>query len=220
MSAKKDRYIPALRFRWLTPLYDPLLKWGMGEESFKKGLIEQANILPGQRVLDLGCGTGTLTILIGQRYPQAEIVGIDGDSAVLKIAQSKAESAGVKVVWDFGLAFELPYPDGSFDRVLSSLVTHHLSAENKRRTFGEVWRVLRPGGEFHIADFGKPRSAGMRLLTMFTRRLEETKDNFEGLLPGMLREAGFLEVAELKYRATLFGPLTLIRARKAQPARN
>ncbi|MEW6405163.1 MAG: methyltransferase domain-containing protein, partial [Chloroflexota bacterium] len=109
------RYIPALHFRWLTPLYDPLLKWVMREETFKRKLIQQANIQPNMKVLDLGCGTGTLTLMLKQAQPQAEVIGIDGDSQVLDIARAK--SRGTNIQWDEGLATSPPYPDSSFDRV-------------------------------------------------------------------------------------------------------
>jgi SAM-dependent methyltransferase len=79
IMSEHNRYIPALSFRWLTPLYDPLLRWGMREKTFKRRLITQANIQPGQRVLDLGCGTGTLTILVKLLYPDANVVGLEGE---------------------------------------------------------------------------------------------------------------------------------------------
>jgi ubiquinone/menaquinone biosynthesis C-methylase UbiE len=94
----------------------------MREEHFKLRLIQQAKIHPGMRVLDLGCGTGTLTILIKQLHPDAEVVGMDGDRAVLEVARSKANQAGVDITVDHGMAFQLPYPYNSFDRVLSSLM--------------------------------------------------------------------------------------------------
>ena len=125
--SKTEKYIPALRFYWLTPLYDPLLKWGMREDIFKRHLIEQAQIKPGMHLLDLGCGTGTLTIMIKQMHPEVDVVGLDGDPAILEIAHLKAEQAGIHITLDEGRAYQLPYPDHSFDRVLSSLVIHHLT---------------------------------------------------------------------------------------------
>jgi ubiquinone/menaquinone biosynthesis C-methylase UbiE len=127
------RYIPALSFKWLTPLYDPLLKWGMREEIFKRRLVLQAGLQPKMDVLDLGCGTGTLTVMLKQAAPLANITGLDGDSQVLSIAQGKAIQADLNIQWDRGMAFDLPYPDQSFDVVVSSLVIHHLTALDKSR---------------------------------------------------------------------------------------
>jgi ubiquinone/menaquinone biosynthesis C-methylase UbiE len=209
---KSERYIPAMSFDRLTPLFDPMLRWGMRELELKRRLIKQARIEPGHRVLDLGCGTGTLTILIKQAQPDAEVVGLDGDPKILTIAEAKIARAGVSVSLDHGLAFELPYADQSFDRVVSSLVTHHLTTENKRRTFKEIYRVLRPGGELHILDFGQPHNFYTALLSPLMMRLEEAADNVQGRLPDMLREAGFDQVDVLYRFTALFGPLALYRA--------
>ena len=209
-------YIPALRFKWLTPIYDPVLKWGMREDTFKRKLIEQAQIKPGNRVLDLGCGTGTLTIMLKQSAPQANIAGLDGDPEVLAIAQSKANQVGAEIKWETGLSYDLPYLDNSFNVVVSCLVMHHLSTADKLRTFQEVLRVLRPGGRFHIADFGEPHSTGMWLASLAMRHVEETKDNFDGKLPAMLLKAGFGQVEEVLHLTSVFGPLTLYRAVKSQ----
>jgi ubiquinone/menaquinone biosynthesis C-methylase UbiE len=210
----EKRYIPALRFRWLTPLYDPLLKWVMREESFKQKLIEQAHIRPRMKVLDLGCGTGTLTIMLKQSEPQAKIIGLDGDEDVLAIARSKATQAGIEVQWEKGLADHLPYPDHSFDRVVSSLVIHHLITEGKVRAFQEIYRVLRVGGEFHMVDFGPPHNLYERILAVFDRWLEEAEDNANGLLPQMIQKAGFPQVEETLHLTTIFGSLSMLRAIK------
>lgn len=212
--SKTAKYIPALRFDWLTPLYDPLLRLGMREQTFKGQLIHQAKIQPGQRVLDLGCGTGTMTVLIKQSVPGAEVIGLDGDPKVLEIARSKAATAGVNLAFDYGMAYQLPYPDGSFDRVLSSLVFHHLVSEDKRRTIGEVYRVLQPGGEFHIVDFGIPRGLYGKLVSPFMKRLEQASDNVSGLLPVMMRDAGFEQVEESAHYTTIFGSLSSVSACK------
>ena len=214
--ATDDKYIPALWFDWLTPLYDPLLRWGMREETFKRDLIQQAHLQPGHRVLDLGCGTATLTILIKQTRPDAEVIGLDGDPKVLEIGRTKAAKARVEITLDHGMAFQLPYPDNSFERVLSSLVLHHLTGENKQRTFDEIHRVLRPGGELSVVDFGPPHSAYARLLSPFIRRLEQAADNVNGLLPEMMRRAGFEQVEEPTHYTTIFGDLSLYRARKRE----
>lgn len=206
------RYIPALSFKWLTPLYDPLLKWVMREETFKRILIQQTNIQPEMKVLDLGCGTGTLTLMLKRAYPQARVTGLDGDPQVLDIARDK--SRGTNIQWDEGLASSLPYPDSVFDRVVTSLVIHHLVTDDKRRAFKEIYRVLKPHGELHVLDFGAPYSFLTRFMTTYMRPLEEAADNFDGLIPLFVIEAGFGEVKEAQHFVTVFGPLSMLRAVK------
>ena len=211
---KTDKYIPALRFNVLTSFYDPLMKLFMQESSFKRQLIRQAKIGQGHRVLDLGCGTGTLTILIKQNHPDAEVFGLDGDKNVLQLARGKAAKANVELNLDLGMAFEMPYPDQSFHRVLSSLVIHHLTTQNKQRALQEAYRVLIPGGELHVADFGRPHNFVAYLISLIVRRFEEVSDNIQGLLPEMITRAGFTEVEESARYMTIFGTLVLLSAKK------
>jgi ubiquinone/menaquinone biosynthesis C-methylase UbiE len=214
MKSKTAKYIPALRFDWLTPLYDPILRWMMREEAIKQRLIQEAGIRPGQNVLDLGCGTGTLAIMIKQSNPEAMVTGLDGDPKVLEIARSKAVRAGLNLKLDQGMAYQLPYPDSSFDRVLSSLVFHHLESDDKRKTMREVYRILRPGGEFYLLDLGRPHKMYGHILSIWDRWLELAGDNVRGLLPEMMRDAGFELVEESAYFTTVFGSLSLYRGRK------
>jgi len=217
MPDPRGAYIPALKYSWLTALYDPLIRWTTRETTFKHRLVQQAGIAPGQRVLDLGCGTGTLTLLTKQTYPAVTVVGLDGDPAVLRIAQAKVAAAGLAVTLDQGLAVALPYPDRSFDRVLSSLVFHHLTRAQKRRALGEVFRVLRPGGELHIADWGPAHNGLLRLAFLGVQLLDgftTTTDNVRGRLPALIRQAGLSAVQERTRYPTLWGMLTLYSARK------
>ena len=215
MSRNSNKYIPALSYKWLTPFYDQLMELFIQESTFKRCLVEQAGIEKNSRVLDIGCGTATLTILIKKVHPEADVTGLDGDPEILKMAKKKIINAGLDIKLDQGMSFELPYDDSSFDRVVSSLVFHHLTRENKVRTIKEIFRVLSPGGELHLADFGKPHNALMYLISLVFRHLEETKENIEGLLPGMFQEAGFEEAEETARFMTVFGTLSLYRARKS-----
>jgi len=82
-------YIPALRFHSLTRYFDTVLAVALKEEKFKSLLVRQANVRPGDRILDVGCGTGTLAVLLKQAVPEAQIVGLDADRAALEIARKK-----------------------------------------------------------------------------------------------------------------------------------
>jgi ubiquinone/menaquinone biosynthesis C-methylase UbiE len=139
---------------------------------------------------------------------------LDGDRRILDIAQTKAAQAGVAIAWTLGLAFDLPYASGVFDRVLASLVLHHLTRASKMRTFAEVARVLRTGGELHILDFGAPYNTLMDVVAQAVRHLEETADHFDGLLPDLLRESGLAHVEETDHFTTIVGPMSLYHAVK------
>jgi SAM-dependent methyltransferase len=213
-------YVPALRFRALTGLYDPVVGATTREGEFKRRLLAQAAIEPGHRVLDLACGTGTLAITAKRRTPAADVVGVDGDPEVLARAAEKAGSAGLALELDEGLSTGLPYPDGSFHRVLSTLFFHHLDRDDKRATIAEVRRVLRSGGELHVADWGKPSDPLMAALSWPVRLLDGlavTRDNFDGSLPSLIADGGFEDVAERDRLRTPFGSIVLLSAR-AGPA--
>ena len=214
MKQHESKYIPALSFRVLTPLYDSFFKVTMREELFKRQLITEAEIQSGQRVLDLGCGTGTLTIMIKKAYPSSEVVGIDGDPQILEIARRKAGEAGTSIKFDEGMAYKLPYSDNSFDRVFSSLVFHHLTAQDKERTLVEIYRVLKPKGEFHLADFGQPKGAYAKIVSSLMSRFERVDDNIYGRIPEMFRKAKF-SVAKTFELSTLFGTLAFLRGSKS-----
>lgn len=216
-DADRSNYIPALGADWATPFYDLLMRLAMPEDAFKHSLVEQARISPDDRVLDLGCGTATLTMLIKRSCPDAAVSGIDGDPNILKIARAKAEKAGLDIEFEEGMAFALPYADASFERVLSSLVLHHLSPADKLRACKEVFRVLGPRGEFHVADFGPPHTLLMRL-ALLPMQLHHASDSFteniEGRLPDVFRSAGFRSVEATNRYQTLFGTLVLYKAAK------
>ena len=209
-----QHYIPALGFHWLTPLYDPLIHRFMREDILRGRLILETDILPGMRVLDLGCGTGSLTILIKQSHLMSHVYGLDADPQVLEIARSKADQAGAKITLEQGMAYRLPFPDGWFDRVLTSLMLHHLTTDQKQQAMSEVYRVLQPGGKFAVLDFGVPHSAYAQLTAQVIRRTEQAGDNIRGLLPEMMKKAGFKNVSEIDSFGTFFGSLSLFRADK------
>lgn len=196
-------------------MYDPVVKWTTRETTVKEALLEQSGIEPDMKVLDLACGTGTLALLIRRRFPTIDIVGVDGDGEILRIAQSKADSRNANIQFEQGLATQLPYADSSFDRVFSTLFFHHLVTSDKHRALAEVHRVLRPGGQVHIADWGRPTNVLMRLLFYQIQLFDgfaTTQENVDGKLPQYIHNAGFSDVQVGRCFNTVFGTLALYRA--------
>ena len=218
MQSPIEHYLPALSYGWLTPFYDSVIRWTMPELRIKRQLIRQAQIKTGFHVLDLGCGTATLTLLVKKAHLDAHVIGIDGDAKILIIARRKAKEEGLDVTFDQGMAFNLPYGDASYDRVVSSLIFHHMTTDNKAKALKEAHRVLRPGGQLHIADFGKPQNVLMTFASVPWQIFDgkTTTDNVKGLMPELMRHAGFLEVHESVRYMTVFGTLSLYASRKAK----
>ncbi len=213
MKQNRD-YIPALHFDWLTPWYDLFIGRLYPEARLKQSLIDQADIQLSHKVLDIGCGTATLTLRIKQTQPAAQVYGLDVDTKILDIARNKARQTGADIILDLGTATRLPYPDQSFNHVFASLMLHHLVREDKQRMLGEAFRILKPDGELHVADFGAPHNRRMFLISLVIRWLEETSDAIHGLLPKFMEEAGFNPVEETACYATIFGTIRLYRARR------
>ncbi len=204
MTDIERTYLPAAGRDWTLPLYDPFVKL-LGGDAARRALFEQAALRPGLRVLDVGCGTGTLVVLIKRLYPDVTVVGLDPDPKALARARRKAERAGVSIRFDRGFSDELPYPDASFDRVFSSFMFHHLEAGSKEKTFAEILRVLQPGGSLHLVDFGGPKSGSGGFLARRLHSSDRLKDNFEERIPAIMSRAGLREARAVSRRTMAFG---------------
>ncbi len=220
-SLSPDSYIPALRFSALTRFYDPVINLTTREQLFRSRLIAQLSPAPADTILDLGCGSGTLALKIQQSEPDAEVIGLDADPEILAIARTKAADNGQAIRFDRGFSNQLPYADATFDAVVSTLFFHHLMPETRRETATEIARVLRPGGELHVADWGLPSDRLMKLLSTSIRLLdggEPTRENFSGALPSIFEAAGLVSGVETGQIRTVFGTLALYRAIRPREA--
>jgi ubiquinone/menaquinone biosynthesis C-methylase UbiE len=177
-------------------------------------LLASSAIGDGMHVLDLGCGTGTLAVMVKRAHPSTELVGLDADAEILSTAHNKAKAAGQSIGLIRGLSTALPYQNACFDRVLSTLFFHHLDLDQKTRTVAEIYRVLKPGGRLLVADWGKPTGWIMRVLFYAIQIFDgfsNTRDNVDGRLPELFAAVGF-DVAISAEINTMFGTLALYSA--------
>ena len=210
-------FIPALRFNALTRFYDPVVRVTTRERRVKKALVEAAAVPSGATVLDLGCGTGTMTRWIKGQHPDARVIGLDADPRILAIAREKASRAGVEIEFLEANATDIPLQENSVQCVVSSLFFHHLLPDSKAQVLTEVFRVLEADGELHISDWGKPSNGLMRAMFFFVQLFDGfacTRDNVAGHLPGFVEAAGARQVQNYDCYDTVLGTLHLLRASK------
>src|SRR5215213_7264681 len=137
--------------RWYD-LFGSVISFGR-DKAIREKLIELAAPAPGEKVLDVGCGTGTLAIAIKPQVGAGEVHGIDASPEMIQVAKEKAAKAGSDIDFQVALIEAIPFPDASFDLVTSSLMLHHLPDDLKRTGLDEIRRVLKPGGRFMAIDF-------------------------------------------------------------------
>jgi ubiquinone/menaquinone biosynthesis C-methylase UbiE len=217
MHAARKTYLSAAGKDWLLPFYDVFTKL-LGAEAVHSKLICQAAIIPGHRVLEIGCGTGNLAILAKSLNPAAEVIGIDPDPKALARARRKAQQRGAALQFDSGFSEELPYPDASFDRILSAFMLHHVQSHAKLLTVREARRVLKPGGFLHLVDFqeGKHRGGGFH---GFLARIVHSRhgSSSQQLVLALMRDAGFEDSQELAHETTILGRIVYYKAMRPPP---
>ncbi|HEY6648147.1 MAG TPA: class I SAM-dependent methyltransferase, partial [Mycobacterium sp.] len=188
-AATKHDYIPAFGKDALLPFYD-LLTRVLGMDRVYDELVAQAELAGGLRVLEIGCGTGNVTLRAKRAAPDADVIGTDPDPLALARAQRKARGmTGIR--FERAYAQELPFADGQFDRALSSMMLHHLDEDVKAGALAELHRVLRPGGQLHIVDIGGHTTAHHGLAERWMKDNPHAAGNLGDAIPRLLRSVGF-----------------------------
>lgn len=206
-NSQRD-YLPAAGSDWALPLYDPITRL-MGVESVRRKILDEVIFSPGARVLDVGCGTGTLASIIKGLHPDVDVVGLDPDPKALARARKKAASAGISVTFDEGFSDHLPYADRSFDRVFSSLMFHHVPTDQKPKMLREVRRVLKPGGSFHLVDFSRADGGHGHSLKHLLCISGHFKGNSDDAILSLFKEAGFANPKKTSEATMFLGLLRL-----------
>jgi len=211
MTNHEKEYLPAAGRDLFLPLYDPLTTL-IGLGKVRRQLLDQARLQPKQRVLDVGCGTGTLLVLLKRHYPEIEAVGIDPDPRALERAKRKARSAQVRIRFERGFADSLTCETASFDRVLSSFMFHHLEGNAKLATLRQVQRVLKPDGCFEMVDFAGGERAESFGLHRWIHSHARLAGNDRERVIALMAEAGLRAARIVDERVTWFGTIVYYRA--------
>lgn len=215
--AAGDAFVPAAGREAFTGIYDAVIALTMRERTFRGRLLDRllADTSPNGelKVVDVGAGTGTLAIALAGRG--AEVTAVEPDVTVLARARGKAGAH--RVHWREGRADRLPVDDATVDRVVCSLVLHHLSDDTKLRALCEARRVLRPGGRLHIADWGPARDPAMAAAFRILQALDgkaTTRAHADGRIPELVDASGFSTQRTTDRLRTGWGQLELITAHK------
>ena len=167
--------------------------------------IDHALLKPGESVLDVGCGTGGVTIPAKQRVgANGRAAGIDPSPEMIAVSQKKAQHKGLEIDFRIGVIEALPYPDASFDVVTSSLMMHHLPEHLQVKGLAEIYRVLKPDGRLLIADISSSKASSHQHLLNALAMHRGLKVGVEDLQE-TLKATGFEEVTLIGQRFWIIG---------------
>jgi ubiquinone/menaquinone biosynthesis C-methylase UbiE len=176
----------------------------------RKLTVDNAPIKPGDSVLDVGCGTGEVTLLAKTRAKDGKVYGIDPAPEMIAVARKKAAHKKLDIDFRVGVIETLPFPDASIDVVTSSLMMHHLPEDLKVRGLAEIYRVLKPGGRLLIADFMRPTGSFLNHIFIAFTRHQGLKSGIEDL-EKFLKASGFTQIKQFDNNVLIIGFIRAIK---------
>ncbi len=191
--------------------YDSSLSLIPNLSNFYRQTFETINIEKDKNILDLGCGTGTVAIIVSELYPNAKIIGIDASPQMIAIAEKKIYMSESNIDFIIALAEKLPFNDHKFDLIYSFEVFHHLPDIVKNQALNEIFRLLKPNGIFLLNDFSHPDNIILRILVWPLRFSKYFRSNILGILPILVKRSGFKII---KTKKSLGGLILTIISRK------
>ena len=214
-------FTPALGSGRLTGAYDLAIHLLTRERRWRDALLAQVTPGSGETILDVGCGTGSLAIMLKRAAPGARVIGLDPDPQVLAIAADKAKRAGVAIEWRQGFAKDAAAFAGAVDKAVSSLVFHQVPPAGKREGLAAMFAAVRPSGEVHIADYARQPGLLMRAMFRLTVQMvdgkADTQPNVDGALETELAALTGTQVHPTLVVPTLTGAISLFRATRPIP---
>ena len=196
----KKSFLPAAHYDFLTPCYDVFIRRFFGG-TFRK-IARTIDPAAHEKILDMGCGPGNLIVAIKSLEPKAEVTGLDIDPKILDIARRKLSKNRLSARIIEASAIDTKLTE-KFDVVVSTLMIHHLSAEDKEKMIGEAHRLLKDGGRFYLYDFGPPRGVFGKVLAALVGFFEPVEDGVKNRYRIFMEKAGFQNIRSL-HRSRLF----------------
>ena len=217
-DGRTDTHTPPLGHRALTPLYDLAIAAMTRETTWRAALVKAIAPSPGDRVLDIGSGTGSLAVALLTACPQIRYVGVDPDADAVRQARKKI----------VGLEGDIRFHEGFFsadekyfseppNKIVSSLVLHQVPLAEKRRIIAQAKKSLAPSGSVFIADYGLQRGVPRFLFRSTVQALDgiaNTQPNADGVLGSLLTETRFDEIDANTHIQSMTGTITVFVAKK------
>ncbi len=218
MTAETRTHTPPLGHMVLTPLYDFAIAALTRESVWRRAFVLAIAPKAGEKIIDIGSGTGSLAVAIYNASPRTTYIGVDPDKDAIKRATARVKCVGAAASFELGyFSSEADYVKPAPDKIINSLVLHQVPLAEKQRIIEAIYKSIKPGGSVHIADYGLQKGLMRFLFRITVQALDGVKDtqpNADGIVPELLSNAGFSDVEEAQRIPTVTGTISLYRACK------